>query len=77
MKSSNTVKHIQKAAMKSLSIYKWKCPCCGPKDSIERRRVHKVERLFGKAEVEDYMADENDLSRSLSGDFMLHNNVKY
>ena len=59
MKSSNTMKHIQKAAMNSLSIYKWKCPCCGPRDSTERRMIHKVERCLGKAEVEDELFSGN------------------
>jgi len=44
MKGANTMRQVKLEAMSKASIYRWKCPCCGPNNSKHRQEVHQLER---------------------------------
>ena len=51
-----------KISLKISSFWKWGCPCCGPKDNIEKQAVHrahrsKIKRKLRK-EIDDMGGDD-------------------
>ena len=46
-----------KISLKLSSFYKWGCPCCGPKDKIEKQAVHQSHRAKIKRELRKEIID--------------------